>query len=150
MLKNLGIKGKLALAVVAGLLVGGASVFAATSVPEFSSQKAEKVVVENVEAVQAEEAEAEAAKAEAAAAEAQKEAEAVSEPSGITLDEAKKIALAEVSGADSGDIVKAHEDRDDGRVEFDVEIHHDGLEHEFEIDAETGKIFDKDVDRIGD
>lgn len=136
MLKKLGFKGKLALAVVAGLLVGGASVFAATSVPELPSQKAEQVVVENVEAAQPEEVQAEP----------QKEPE----PSGISLEEAKKIALAEVSGADSGDIVKAFEDHDDGRVEFDVEIHHDGMEHEFEIDAESGKIFDKDVDRIGD
>ena len=140
MLKKLGFKGKLALAVVAGLLVGGASVFAATSVPELPSQKAEQVVVENVEVAQPEEVQAEP----------QQEPEPVSEPSGISLEEAKKIALAEVSGADSGDIVKAFEDHDDGRVEFDVEIHHDGMEHEFEIDAESGKIFDKDVDRIGD
>lgn len=66
----------------------------------------------------------------------------------IGLEEAKSIALAQVPGASSGDIVKAYSDYDDGRAEYDIEIQYDGYEYEFEISAESGNIISKDVDRI--
>lgn len=66
----------------------------------------------------------------------------------ISLDEAKSIALAQVSGASSADISKAYKDYDDGRAEYDIEIKYNGYEYDFEISAESGKILGKDVDRI--
>lgn len=70
--------------------------------------------------------------------------------SGISLDKAKSIALSQVSGASSGNIVKAYKDYDDGRVEYDVEIKYNGYEYEFEIDGASGKILSKDIERIDD
>lgn len=71
-----------------------------------------------------------------------------SSSSDIGLEKAKSIALAQVSGATSGDIVKAYKDYDDGRVEYDVEIIYGGYEYEFEIDGDSGKIVSKGVDRV--
>lgn len=71
-----------------------------------------------------------------------------SSSSGISLERAKSIALSQVPGASSGDIVKAYKDYDDGRKEYDIEIVYDGYEYEFEISASSGKILSKDVDRI--
>ena len=68
--------------------------------------------------------------------------------SDIGLEKAKSIALEQVSGATYGDIVKAYQDYDDGRSEYDVKIRYDGYEYEFEIDGESGRIVSKDVDRI--
>lgn len=68
--------------------------------------------------------------------------------SGISLDRAKAIALAQVSGASSGDITKAYKDYDDGRAEYEIEIRYNGYEYDFEISAESGNIISKDVDRI--
>ena len=73
-----------------------------------------------------------------------------SKESGISLDKAKSIALSQVSGASSGNIVKAYKDYDDGRVEYDVEIKYNGYEYEFEIDGASGKILSKDIERIDD
>ncbi len=71
-----------------------------------------------------------------------------SSSSEISLEKAKSIALAQVSGASSGDVVKAYKDYDDGRVEYDVEVRYDGYEYDFEIDGASGKILSKDIDRI--
>ena len=71
-----------------------------------------------------------------------------SSSSEISLEKAKSIALGQVSGASSDDIVKAYKDYDDGRVEYDVEVRYDGYEYEFEIDGASGKILSKDIDRI--
>ena len=71
-----------------------------------------------------------------------------SSSSGISLERAKSIALSQVPGASSGDIVKAYKDYDDGREEYDIEIRYDGYEYEFEISASSGKILSKDVDRV--
>ncbi len=68
--------------------------------------------------------------------------------SDIGLEKAKAIALAQVSGASSANIVKAYQDYDDGRVEYDIEIRYDGYEYDFEIDGASGRIVSKDVDRI--
>ena len=69
--------------------------------------------------------------------------------SDIGLSKAKSIALAQVSGASSGNITKAYKDYDDGRAEYDIEIRYNGYEYEFEISAASGKILSKDVDRYG-
>lgn len=72
-------------------------------------------------------------------------------PSGgadIGLSKAKRIAVGQVSGASSGSIVSAYADYDDGRLEYNVEIHYNGYEYEFEIDGASGQILSKDVDRI--
>ena len=59
----------------------------------------------------------------------------------VSLDEAKAMALARVSGAGNGDI-RIHEDYDDGRKVFEGEIRYNGMEYEFEIDANTGNFIE--------
>lgn len=68
----------------------------------------------------------------------------------ISLEEAKSIALSQVSGASNGNITKAEKDYDDGRAEYEIEIEYNGYEYEFEISASSGNILSKDVDRIDD
>ncbi|MDO4746347.1 MAG: PepSY domain-containing protein [Bacillota bacterium] len=68
----------------------------------------------------------------------------------ISLEEAKSIALSQVSGASKGNITKAEKDYDDGRAEYEIEIEYNGYEYEFEISASSGNILSKDVDRIDD
>jgi len=66
-------------------------------------------------------------------------------PSGniISLEDAKKIALARVNG----EIIKIELDDDDD-MEYEIEIRKDGIKYELEIDAYTGVIteFEKDDD----
>ena len=45
-------------------------------------------------------------------------------------------------------MIKAYKDYDDGRAEYDIKIRSGDYEYEFEIDAASGKILSKDVDRI--
>lgn len=61
---------------------------------------------------------------------------------GISVDEAKSIALEKVKGASESDIVKAVRDTDDGREEYDVEIIYDGYEYDIELAAEDGRLLD--------
>lgn len=68
----------------------------------------------------------------------------------ISLESAKEIALAQVSGATAGNIVKAEKDYDDGYEEYEIEILYNGYEYDFEISAETGEIISKDVDKEND
>lgn len=56
----------------------------------------------------------------------------------LTEEEAKKLALDRVPGASEKDIRKFKMDREDGRAEYEGEIIYDGMEYEFEIDAESG------------
>ena len=62
--------------------------------------------------------------------------------SGISVDEAKRIALEKVEGASESDIVKAVRDTDDGREEYDVEIIYGGYEYDIELAAEDGRLLD--------
>lgn len=55
----------------------------------------------------------------------------------ITEEEAKKIALERVPGAEQIHIEK---DLDDGRAVYEGEVHYEKTEYEFEIDAVTGEI----------
>ena len=68
----------------------------------------------------------------------------------IGLDRAKEIALAKVSGATSANIRRAYQDRDDGRVTYEIEIRYNLRDYEFEIDASTGAILDWDSESIYD
>lgn len=68
----------------------------------------------------------------------------------IGLDKAKEIALSKVSGATAENIVKAAQDMDDGRMEYDIEIIYDNMEYEFEINASTGDIIDFSQESVYD
>lgn len=59
----------------------------------------------------------------------------------ISEEEAASIALAEVSGATENDI-RIHKDTDDGRNIYEGSIYYDGVEYDFEIDAQSGQIID--------
>ena len=67
--------------------------------------------------------------------------------SGISVDEAKHIALEKVEGASESDIVKAVRDTDDGREEYDVEIIYGGYEYDIELAAEDGRLLDISKDK---
>ncbi len=58
----------------------------------------------------------------------------------LTADDAKKLALAKVPGASEQDIVKFETDKDDGHTKYEGEIVFNGMEYEFEIDADYGMI----------
>ncbi|MBE5760071.1 MAG: hypothetical protein E7332_08645 [Clostridiales bacterium] len=62
----------------------------------------------------------------------------------LSLEEAKKIALAKVPGAAENDLTIWHDKEDN---EYDGKILYDGKEYEFEISIRTGKIVEWDVDK---
>ncbi len=64
---------------------------------------------------------------------------------GVTLEKAKEIALAD-AGVENAEFKKAKTDYDDGRKVYELEFYTDSAEYEYEIDAQTGSITDKDVD----
>ena len=65
----------------------------------------------------------------------------------ITLDEAKAIALKDAGFSESQvTIVRAHQDYDDGRLEYEVEFYKDNVEYDYDIDAATGRIISRDYD----
>ena len=65
----------------------------------------------------------------------------------ITLEEAKKVALddAKLTAADVT-FTKAKLDYDDGRAVYDIEFYSGAKEYDYEIDAATGRILEKDID----
>ena len=69
----------------------------------------------------------------------------------ITLDQAKKVALddAKLTAADVT-FTKAKLDYDDGRAVYDIEFYSGAKEYDYEIDAATGRILEKDIDRNDD
>lgn len=70
--------------------------------------------------------------------------------SGISMEQAKRIALAEVPGATASNITKADRDDDDGYIEYEIEIKYNGYEYDFEISGKSGKIISKDIERDDD
>ncbi|MGN0531945.1 MAG: PepSY domain-containing protein [Eubacterium sp.] len=68
--------------------------------------------------------------------------------SGISLDEAKKIALQK-AGLSKNDVtfIHAHKDSDDGVAYYDIEFKTSSYEYEYEIDL-NGKVISWDKDRI--
>ena len=66
----------------------------------------------------------------------------VSSVEAISSDEAVQSALARVSGATVANVTEFNRDYENGRLEYEGEIHYNGYEYDFEIDADTG-IFTK-------
>lgn len=66
----------------------------------------------------------------------------------IDEESAKQIALAH-AGLRAEDVTfrKAKLDRDDGRMEYEIEFVAGGMEYEYDIDAATGRILKFDADR---
>src|SRR5699024_10544251 len=52
-----------------------------------------------------------------------------------------------VSGATASSIRDFDIDEDDGRLEYEIKIWHNGVEYEFTIDASTGNIIERETDR---
>lgn len=67
------------------------------------------------------------------------------ESEGISLEQAKKIALAKVPGADDSHI-RIEKDRDDGQLLYEGKIVYSGVEYEFEISAADGSVLDWEID----
>lgn len=67
----------------------------------------------------------------------------------ITEDEAKSIALKDAGlSADAVTFIRSEIDRDDGVLKYEVEFSSNGVEYEYDINADSGKILwvDKDFD----
>lgn len=60
----------------------------------------------------------------------------------ISADEAVSIAK-KAAGISGGTLVKNQLDYDDGRAVYEIEISENGVQHEFEIDANTGAILEQ-------
>ena len=64
----------------------------------------------------------------------------------ITLEKATDIALKDAGfQKDEVSILKTKPDRDNGINKYDIEFLVDGIEYDYEIDAQTGEILKKDV-----
>ena len=64
----------------------------------------------------------------------------------ISIEEASRIALDLVDGADEDDL-RIREDLDDGRIIYEGSIYLDGYEYEFEIDGRSGRVTDFERER---
>lgn len=64
----------------------------------------------------------------------------------VSRDEAVKTALGKVSGATERDI-RIGLDYDDGRYKYEGDIIYNGIEYDFEIDADNGKIIEWSEER---
>lgn len=64
----------------------------------------------------------------------------------VSRDEAVKTALAKVSGAAERDI-RIELDYDDGRYKYEGDIIYNGIEYDFEIDADNGSIIEWSEER---
>lgn len=69
----------------------------------------------------------------------------------IDLEEAKAIALEQAGfTADQVTFKKAKQERDDGRLQYEIEFFvSGGTEYEYEIDASTGKVLHVEIDNRG-
>lgn len=67
----------------------------------------------------------------------QKAASAAAVTGPVTREQAEQIAMEKLGG---GRVTEIEKDRDDGRTVYEGSIYKDGVEYEFEIDADTGKI----------
>ena len=68
------------------------------------------------------------------------------ESSDIGAEKVKQIVLAKVQGAVESSIYELERDYDDGRLEYEGSLYHDGYEYEFEIDGATGNILKWEID----
>ena len=58
----------------------------------------------------------------------------------ISVEKAKSIALAQVPGADESHLGEIDLDRENGRMEYEIEIFYNNSKYEYDIDAVTGEI----------
>lgn len=66
--------------------------------------------------------------------------------SDIGEQKAKEIILAKVSGAVESSIYEFERETEDGRIQYEGNLYHDGYEYEFEIDGATGSILQWEID----
>ena len=71
----------------------------------------------------------------------------ISSVEAISSDEAVLRALARVPGATVANVTEFNRDYDHGRLEYEGEIHYNGYEYDFEIDADTGTITKWEVEQ---
>ena len=71
----------------------------------------------------------------------------VSSVEAISFDEAVQSALARVPGATVTNVTEFNRDYENGRLEYEGEIHYNGYEYDFEIDADTGTITKWEVEQ---
>lgn len=64
----------------------------------------------------------------------------------ISEDDARKIALEQVSGATDEHIREFDRDYDDGRLKYEIEIFFENKEYTFDIDARDGAILERELD----
>ena len=62
----------------------------------------------------------------------------ISSVEAISSDEAVQSALARVPGATVANVTEFNRDYENGRLEYEGEIHYNGYEYDFEIDTDTG------------
>ena len=62
----------------------------------------------------------------------------VSSVEAISSDEAVQSALVRVLGATVANVTEFNRDYENGRLEYEGEIHYNGYEYDFEIDTDTG------------
>lgn len=62
----------------------------------------------------------------------------VSSVEAISSDEAVQNALVRVQGATIANVTEFNRDYEHGRLKYEGEIHYNGYEYDFEIDADTG------------
>ena len=71
----------------------------------------------------------------------------VSSVEAISSDEAVQSALVRVPGATVANVTEFNRDYENGRLEYEGEIHYNGFEYDFEIDADTGTFTKWEVER---
>ena len=71
----------------------------------------------------------------------------VSSVEAISSDEAVQSALARVLGATVANVTEFNRDYENGRLEYEGEIHYNGYEYDFEIDADTGTVTKWEVEQ---
>ena len=64
----------------------------------------------------------------------------------LSKEEAKKLVLKKVPKVSESDI-RIHLDYDDGIAVYEGSLVHDGIEYDFEIDANTGSILEWEQER---
>ena len=71
----------------------------------------------------------------------------VSSVEAISSDEAVQSALARVPGATVANVTEFNRDYENGRLVYEGEIHYNGYEYDFEIDADTGTVTKWEVEQ---
>ena len=74
-------------------------------------------------------------------------AAACAEQKALSPEEAKTIVLNYAGlTADQVTFTKCHEDRDDGRMVYEIEFYANGIEYDFDVDIYSGRITESDRD----